>query len=93
MKIYICADFAEDGIAMLRAAGHEVRTGGWGYTSRILTEDELIEEIGDADVLFVGYEPVTRKVIENTNLKVISSIRGGPRANIDVDAATEKVIK
>ena len=92
MKIYICADFAEDGIAMLRAAGHEVRTGGWGYTSRILTEDELIEEIGDADVLFVGYEPVTRKVIENTNLKVISSIRGGPRANIDVDAATEKGI-
>lgn len=89
MEIYICADFAQDGIEMLKAAGHTVRTGGWGYTSNILSEDELIKEIGNADVLFVGYEPVTRKVLENTNLKVISSIRGGPRANIDVDAATE----
>ena len=74
---------------MLRAAGHTVRTGGWGFTSKILTEDELIAEIGDAQVLFVGYEPVTRKVLESTHLQVISSIRGGPRANIDVDAATE----
>lgn len=66
-----------------------MRTGGWGFTSKILTEDELIAEIGDAQVLFVGYEPVTRKVLESTHLQVISSIRGGPRANIDVDAATE----
>lgn len=89
MEIYICADFAQDGIEMLKAAGHTVRTGGWGYTSNMLSEDEMIKEIGDADVLFVGYEPITRKVLENTHLKVISSIRGGPRANIDVDAATE----
>ena len=89
MEIYICSDFSQDGIEMLKAAGHTVRTGGWGYTSKILTEDELIRDIGDAEILFVGYEPVTRKVLENTHLKVISSIRGGPRANIDVDAATE----
>jgi len=89
LEIYICADFAQDGIEMLKAAGHTVRTGGWGYTSNMLNEDEMIKEIGDADVLFVGYEPITRKVLENTHLKVISSIRGGPRANIDVDAATE----
>ena len=89
MEIYICADFSQDGMEMLRAAGHTVRTGGWGFTSKILTEDELIAEIGDAQVLFVGYEPVTRKVLESTHLQVISSIRGGPRANIDVDAATE----
>ncbi len=89
MEIFITADFSQDGIEMLKAAGHTVRTGGWGYTSNILTEDELIEQIGDAEALFVGYEPVTRKVLRNTHLKVISSIRGGPRANIDVDAATE----
>lgn len=89
MEIYICADFSQDGIELLKVAGHTVRTGGWGYTSEILNEDQLIEEIGDADVLIVGYEEVTRKVLENTNLKVISSIRGGPRANIDVDCATE----
>ena len=74
---------------MLKAAGHTVRTGGWGYTSKILNEDELIAEIGDAEILFLGYEPVTRKVLENTHLKAIFSIRGGARANVDVDAATE----
>ena len=92
MEIFICADFSEDAIAVLRAAGHTVRTGGWGFTGEILSEDELISEIGRAEVLFVGYEEVTRKVLENTNLKVISSIRGGPRANIDVDYCTERGI-
>ncbi len=89
MEIFICADFAQDGIEMLKAAGHTVRTGGWGYTNEMLDEDAMIRNIGDADILFVGYEPVTRRVLENTHLKIISSIRGGPRANIDVDAATE----
>ena len=89
MEIYICADFSQDGIEMLKAAGHTVRTGGWGYTSHILDEDELIAEIGNAEILFLGYEPVTRKVLENTHLKAIFSIRGGARANVDVDAATE----
>lgn len=92
MEIYICADFSEDAIAMLCAAGHSVRTGGWGFTGELLGEDELISEIGRAEALFVGYEEVTRKVLENTNLKVISSIRGGPRANIDVDYCTERGI-
>ena len=89
MEIFITADFSQDGIEMLKAAGHTVRCGGWGYTSVIPDEDELIEQIGDAEVLFVGYEPVTEKVLRNTHLKVISSIRGGPKANIDVDTATE----
>ncbi|MEA4853146.1 MAG: NAD(P)-dependent oxidoreductase [Christensenella sp.] len=89
MEIYICADFSQDGIEMLRVAGHTVRTGGWGFEEHILTEEQLIEQIGNADVLIVGYEEVSRKVLENTHLKAISSIRGGPRANIDVDYATE----
>lgn len=89
MEIYICADFSQDSIELLKAAGHTVRTGGWGYTSKILNEDELIADIGNAEILFLGYEPVTRKVLENTHLKAIFSIRGGARANVDVDAATE----
>ena len=92
MEIYICADFSQDGIEMLKVAGHTVRTGGWGFTGEILNEDDFIREIGNADVLIVGYENVSKKVLDSTNLKVISSIRGGPRANIDVDYATEKGI-
>jgi D-3-phosphoglycerate dehydrogenase len=88
LEIYICADFSQDGIELLKAAGHTVRTGGWGFTGDILNEDELIADIGNAEVFIVGYEEVTKKVLSNTRLKVISSIRGGPRANIDVDTAT-----
>ena len=90
MEIYICADFSQDGIEMLKAAGHTVRTGGWGYTSKILNEDELIAEIGDAEILFLGYEPVTRKVLENTHLRAIFSIRGGARANVAARALNWK---
>lgn len=92
MKIYICADFSQEGIELLKVAGHEVKTGGWGFTSKILNEDELIADIGDAEVLVVGYETVSRKVLDATRLRIISSIRGGPRANVDVDYATSKGI-
>lgn len=92
MEIYICADFSQDGIETLRAAGHTVRTGGWGFTGKILEEEELIREIGSAQVLVVGYEEVNKRVIDSTHLQVISSIRGGPKANIDVDYATRRGI-
>lgn len=92
MKIYINADFSHEGIELFKAAGHQVETGGWGFTGEISDEDQLIKEIGDAECLIVGYEPVTRKVIDNTRLKIIFSIRGGPRANIDVDYCTAKGI-
>ena len=45
MEIYICADFAQDGIETLKSLGHTVRTGGWGYTNVILGEDDLIRDI------------------------------------------------
>jgi D-3-phosphoglycerate dehydrogenase len=77
---------------MLRVAGHTVRTGGWGFGPDIISEDRLINEIGKAEVLVVGYEEITPRVLDSTCLKIIFSIRGGPRANIDVDYATEKGI-
>lgn len=92
MKIFITADFSEEGVESLKKDGHQVRLGGWGVTHEILTEDELISELGDSEVLFVGYEPVTKKVIDYSRLKIISSIRGGPHANIDVDYSTSKGI-
>jgi len=89
MKVFITADFSEEGMKRLTDAGHEVRYCCWGATHDICTEDQLIEGLKGFDVLFVGYEPVTRKVLENATLKIICSIRGGPRANIDVDFATK----
>ena len=92
MKVFITADFSSEAVERLTNAGHQVIQGGWGVTHEILTEDQLISELGDCEALFVGYEPVTKKVLDSTNVKVICSIRGGPRANIDVDHATGKGI-
>ena len=88
MKIYICADFSQDGIETLKALGHTVKTGGWGFSEHQLTEDELIEAVKDCDVLFLGYESVTKKFFEETKIKAIFSIRGGVGANVDLEAAT-----
>jgi len=89
MKIFITADFSQEGMKRLTDAGHEVKHCCWGATHEICTEEQLIEKLQGFDVLFVGYEPITEKVLKNTNLKIICSIRGGPRANIDVDYATK----
>ena len=89
MKIYICADFSQDGIEYLKALGHTVKTGGWGFTEHQLTEEELIKEFGDFDVLFLGYESITEKFFAETNVKAIFSIRGGVGANVDLEAASK----
>jgi D-3-phosphoglycerate dehydrogenase len=89
VKILITADFSEDAVKRLKTYGHEVRLGGWGVSCELLNEDELIQEIGDSDVVMVGYEPITPRVLDETNLKVICSIRGGPQANIDIKYATK----
>ncbi len=92
MKIYVTADVSDEAIKLLKILGHEVRTGGWGQTEILMDEDDFIKEIGDAEILMVGYEHVTKKVIDNTNLKAVSCTRGGPRASIDVDYCTQKGI-
>ncbi len=92
MKIFITADFSEAGMKRLTDAGHDVRYCCWGATHEICTEEQLIEKLQGFDVLIVGYEPVTEKVLKSADLKIICSIRGGPRANIDVDFATGRKI-
>lgn len=92
MRIFITADFSQEGIDRLKNAGHQVDHGGWGVTHEVMTEDQLAKKLKNFEILIVGYEPVTQKVIENSELKIICSIRGGPRANIDVDYATKKGI-
>lgn len=52
-----------------------------------LTEDELIEELQGVDVFFIGYDPLTEKVLaKSPDLKLILSVRDGPEENIDLDA-------
>ena len=92
MKLLITSDFDQEYFDILASSFESVSLDGWGKTGYMLTENELIEKLDGIDVLIVGYEQITRRVIENSNLKLISSIRGGPEANIDIDAATENGI-
>lgn len=52
-----------------------------------MSEDEVIEALKGIDIFFVGYDPITERVLENApDLKLILSERDGPEENIDLDA-------
>lgn len=58
-----------------------------------LPEDEFKERVRDVDVLIVGYEGVSASVIDAAvELRIIACARGGPDANVDIEAATERGI-
>jgi len=58
-----------------------------------LTEDELIELVGDFDVIIAGTEPITDKVMNQaSNLKMISRVGVG-LDSVDLLAAKERGIK
>ena len=58
-----------------------------------LNEDELVDLIGDYDVVLAGTEPYTKRVIDNApNLKLISRLGIG-LDGVDLNAAKEKGIK
>lgn len=65
---------------------------GWGLTQRRLDENELIDAINDVEILMVGYEQVTARVIqEASKLKLIAVARGNP-VNVDIQAAAVRSI-
>lgn len=70
----------------------EVTYGGWGVTGVRLSERELLALCTDADILLVGYETVSARLIEKArNLKLLGCARGTP-VNIDLDAAARRDI-
>ena len=90
-NILVTADFSDAGLNELRALG-EVTVAGWGVTGVIATEAETARMFAGADIVAIGYEPVTEAVFAATDLKYLASIRGGPGANIDLLAAAKRGI-
>lgn len=67
-----------------------LREAGLFVRGSLLSEDELINELDGREILIISYDPLTRRVLEAArDLKLVASIRGGPEANIDLEAATE----
>jgi len=85
MRVLICDDLAQEGIDILKEEFDvDIKTK--------LSEDELVEIIPNYSAIVVrSATKVTKKVIENSNLKVIGRAGVGVD-NIDVDTATQKGI-
>ncbi len=55
-----------------------------------MAADELIGLLKDKEGYLIGYDPVTKEVLDNCpDLKFILSVRDGPEENIDVARCTE----
>ncbi|MFD1414366.1 phosphoglycerate dehydrogenase [Oceanobacillus jeddahense] len=75
---------------ILNQFGVEVKVNPYG---KILTEEQMIEEIKDVDGIIVGVDPLNKKVLQHAeNLKVISKYGVGID-NIDMEYAKEKNIE
>jgi D-3-phosphoglycerate dehydrogenase len=71
----------------------DVRLMGWSEEAgKILTEDECVSAFRDAEILVVGYETLTERVLEHCpNLKLIAIPRGNP-VNVSLPAANRRGI-
>ena len=89
-KVLLTAE-ADDGELKRLYEICDVEECGWKTQEIVLSEDELIEKLKGKDILVTSYDKVTRKVIENSNLKLIVCTRATP-VNVDTEFAKEKDI-
>ena len=93
MRVLITAPFAESGLKELRSAGLDVDHKSWLETGQLHMGDSLLQMIkdGNYDIVIVEGDEIKEEIIEQTQLKLIGSVRGSPN-NISLQAATAKGI-
>ena len=73
MKLLVTSYMQEEYVEEFKKMFDEIKFVGMMQIDRILTEDELIQEIADADAIVVEFDPLTRKVLKSAKkLKVIA---------------------
>ncbi len=88
MKALLTANYQPEYLAQL-SQYMDIHPTGFATGGSLLTEDELIQQLTGTDIFIISYDELTEAVIrQSPDLKLIASIRGGPEANIDIDAAT-----
>jgi D-3-phosphoglycerate dehydrogenase len=71
--------------------GIEVEYRPFTDRHRRLSETELTELLDGVEILVVGYESVSADVLDAApDLQVVACTRGGPEANVDIEAATDR---
>jgi D-3-phosphoglycerate dehydrogenase len=95
MKALVTAQFSEEALQKLRnLLNDEVIYESWRDTKLMHFDPEVLaKKINDlgVEILICEGDNVKKKVLEDTNLKIIGSIRGDPN-NVDILTATAKKI-
>jgi D-3-phosphoglycerate dehydrogenase len=93
LRVLITAPFTESGLKELRSAGLDVDHKSWLETGKLHMGDSLLQMIKDGkyDIVIVEGDEIKVEIIEQTQLKLIGSVRGSPN-NISLQAATAKGI-
>jgi D-3-phosphoglycerate dehydrogenase len=93
LRVLITAPLTESGLKELQNAGLEVDYQSWLETGKLHMGESLLQTIRDGkyDVVIVEGDELKEEIIEQTELKLIGSVRGSPN-NISLQAATAKRI-
>ena len=89
LKMLWTSEYDEDFEAKLKKVVDLKRAGFnvHGRHKEWMSEDEVDAALDGIDIFFVGYDPITERVLKNhPELKLILSVRDGPEENIDLKA-------
>ena len=91
MKTLITANFDPDVLGSLEdELGFDIEYAPISERDGRLSEAEFRTRLDGVEVLVVGYEGVSESVLaEADDLRIIACPRGGPDANVDIEAATD----
>jgi len=94
MKILITANIDDENRRRLEEdLGAELDYRPISERDARLPEQELIDALEGVDVFVVGYEGISETVLDSADqLKIVACARGGPDANVDISAASERGI-
>lgn len=93
MKTLVTANFDPDALDRLREMNLNIEYTPISDREGRLPETTFREQVRNAQILIVGYEDVPKSVIDEAEeLEIIACTRGGPDANVDIEAATERDI-
>jgi len=93
LRVLITAPITESGLSELKDAGLEIDYRSWLETGDLHLGDSLLQTIksGNYEIVLVEGDEIKEEIIEQTELKLIGSVRGSPN-NISLQSATAKKI-
>ncbi|MFX1607174.1 MAG: hypothetical protein ACFFDD_14880, partial [Promethearchaeota archaeon] len=93
MRVLITAPFTESSLKDLRDAGLDVDHLSWLKTGKLHMADSLLKTIknGKYDIVIVEGDELKEEIFEQTELKLVGSVRSSPN-NISLQSATAKKI-